>query len=72
MARLACPHCKKRLQFTALTNNLGIGAWALFAATMLAIVLGRAAWTPWFAAACGAVWAAMLFLSWRLRGIAKA
>ena len=64
--KFQCPHCKKPLQFTALTNYLGIAGWAFFVA-MMAVPP-----TPWLAAALGGAWATMLFLSWRLRGIAKA
>ena len=67
-----CPHCKGRLQFDARTNNLGILGGAFFAAMMLSAVMGRASWTPWFAAGCGVLWVAAMYLSYRFRGIVKA
>ena len=69
--RFQCPHCKQRLQFDPLTNNLGKVAGVLFAASVLALVLGNAPWTPLFSAACGALWLLALAASYALRGVVK-
>ena len=62
--RFQCPHCRKPLQFDARTNNLGMLAWAFFAAMVLSLVLGRASWTTLFSAACAALWALALLASY--------
>ena len=70
--RFQCPHCRKSLQFDGVTNNLGMASWFCFATMMLAIVLGRADWTPWLAAACGALWIVLALASYQLRKVVKA
>lgn len=71
LQRFQCPHCKGALQFDARTNHLGVAGSAFFMVMMIALVMGRADWTPWLAAAAGVLWLAAMGLSYALRGITK-
>jgi 4-hydroxybenzoate polyprenyltransferase len=70
-ARFQCPHCKKFLQWSALTNTLGIGGSLLFFIAAYAAVMGQQPWTRLFAAVAALFWVVALALSYALRRITK-
>ncbi len=71
LARFQCPHCKKFLQWSPLTNALGIGGSLLFFIAAYAAVMGQQPWTKWFASAAAVLWVAAIALSYALRRITK-
>jgi hypothetical protein len=71
-ARFQCPHCKRPLQWSALTNALGIGGSMLFFVAAYAAVMGVAPWTRVLAMGAGVLWAVALGLSYALRRVVKA
>lgn len=71
-ARFQCPHCKRALQWSALTNILGIGGSLLFFIAAYAAVMGREPWTRVMAAGAAVLWLAALGLSYALRKVVKA
>lgn len=71
-ARFQCPHCRRTLQWSALTNALGIGGSLLFFIAAYAAVMGREPWTKIVAVGAAVLWVVAIFLSYALRRIAKA
>jgi transposase-like protein len=71
-ARFQCPHCKRMLQWSSLTNTLGIGGSLLFFVAAYAAVMGKQPWTQALAAGAAVLWVAAVGLSYALRRIEKA
>jgi hypothetical protein len=71
-ARFQCPHCRRLLQWSTLTNTLGIGGSLLFFVAAYAAVMGREPWTTFMAVGAALLWLLALALSYALRRIVKA
>jgi hypothetical protein len=71
-ARFQCPHCKRLLQWSSLTNMLGIGGSLLFFVAAYAAVMGREPWTTFLAVGAAVLWLFAIAMSYALRRIIKA
>jgi hypothetical protein len=71
-AHFQCPHCKRFLQWSPMTNALGIGGSLLFFVAAYAAVMGRVPWTRYMAIVAAILWLASIALSYALRRIRKA
>ena len=70
-ARFQCPHCKGRLQWSWLTNTLGIAGSLAFLVAAYAVAMGSEPWTRTLAMAAAAVWIGAVAASYALRRIEK-
>lgn len=70
-ARFQCPHCRGQLQFDGLTNATGIAGSSFFFVMAWALVMGAGESGATIAWAAGALWLALIAMSYGLRRVVK-
>jgi len=70
-AKFQCPHCRKTLRFTSVTNVLGIAGSAAFFTMVWALVMGITPAARWVTVGAAGIWLLLMGLSYVVRGVEK-